>query len=126
MLTRVFNHCDIPAGTLGQNLELNAFSEIEIEKFGIRYKTGARHGHASANDAKIRLIYLTMQRDEYTERINQEIWEMLYRLFGMVNKEAAPVELRIDPAVCSPTETASVEIQHLPHEQQTAGSHKNS
>jgi putative zinc finger/helix-turn-helix YgiT family protein len=105
-----------------QMAELLGLSQVVLN----RWETGARHSHASANDAKIRLIYLTMQRDEYTERINHEIWEMLHRLFGKVNKEAAPVELRIDPAVCSPAEIASVEIEHLLHLQHTAASHQHS
>lgn len=98
--------------------ELLGLSQVVLN----RWETGARQGHASANDGKIRLIYLTMQRDEYTQRINQEIWEKLHLLFGKVSKQAAPVEIRIDPAVCSPAEIASVEIEHLLHELHTAGS----
>lgn len=103
-----------------QMAELLGLSQVVLN----RWETGARQGHASANDGKIRLIYLTMQRDEYTQRINQEIWEMLHRLFGKVSKRAAPVEIRIDPAVCSPAEIASVEIEHLLHEQHMPASHR--
>lgn len=78
-----------------------------------RWETGARQGHATANDSRIRLIYLTMQQDEYTRRINQEIWELLHLLFGKVSRESAPVTLRIDPAVCSPKGMASVKIEKM-------------
>jgi hypothetical protein len=89
-----------------------------------RWETGARQGHATANDSKIRLIYLTMQQDEYTRRINQETWELLHRLFGKVSREAAPVKMRIDPAVCSPEEVVSVEIEHLLHERHAVAAHQ--
>jgi putative zinc finger/helix-turn-helix YgiT family protein len=92
-----------------QMAELLGLSQVVLN----RWETGARQGHATANDSKIRLIYLTMQQDEYTRRINQEIWELLHRRFGKVRKESAPVKLRIDPAVCSPEETASVEIEQM-------------
>lgn len=104
-----------------QMAELLGLSQVVLN----RWETGARQGHASANNGKIRLTYLTMQRDEYTQRINQEIWEKLHRLFGKVSKQAAPVKIKIDPAVCSPAEIASVEIDHLLHEQHMAASHRH-
>ena len=105
-----------------QMAELLGLSQVVLN----RWETGARQGHAAANDSKIRLIYLTMQRDEYTGRINEKIWELLHRLFGKICRKSAPVEVRIDPAVCSPEQTASVEIEHLLHEQQVAASHQQS
>lgn len=87
-----------------QMAELLGLSQVVLN----RWETGARQGHAAANDSKIRLIYLTMQQDEYTQRINQGIWELLHRLFGKISRESRPVELKIDPAVCSPEDAASV------------------
>jgi transcriptional regulator with XRE-family HTH domain len=105
-----------------QMAELLGLSQVVLN----RWETGARQGHTLANDGKIQIIYLTVQRDEYTRRINQEIWEMLQRLFGKVTKESSPLEPRIDPAVCSPEEIASVEINDLLHGQQMAASHQHS
>jgi len=82
--------------------ELLGLSQVVLN----RWETGARWGHSSANDARIQLVYLTLQRDEYSRRINQQIWEMLHRLFGRVRKEAAPVELReVSVSECRPTTT---------------------
>jgi len=64
--------------------ELLGLSQVVLN----RWETGARQGHAAANDSKIRFVYLTLQRDEYTERINEGIWEMLHRLFGKTRREA--------------------------------------
>lgn len=105
-----------------QMAELLGLSQVVLN----RWETGARQGHATANDSKIRMIYLTMQQDKYTRRINQETWELLHRLFGKVNRESAPVKMRIDPAVCSPQEMVSVEIEHLLHEQQAVAAHPSS
>jgi len=102
-----------------QMAELLGLSQVVLN----RWETGARQGHATANDSKIRMIYLTMQQDEYTGRINQETWELLHRLFGKISRESAPVTMRIDPAVCSPEEIVSVEIERLLHEQQVVAAH---
>ena len=105
-----------------QMAELLGLSQVVLN----RWETGARQGHSAANDSRIRLIYLTMQRDEYTQRINQQIWELLHRLFGKISRESTPMELRIDPALCMPEEIISVEIEHLLHRQQPAVAHHQS
>jgi putative zinc finger/helix-turn-helix YgiT family protein len=92
-----------------QLAELLGLSQVVLN----RWETGARNGHATANDSRIRLVYLTMQQDEYTRRINQKVWEMLHLVFGKVSRKAAPIELSIDPAKCAPAEPASVEIGRM-------------
>ena len=92
-----------------QLAELLGLSQVVLN----RWETGARNGHATANDSRIRLVYLTMQQDEYTGRINQKVWEMLHLVFGKVGRKAEPVQLRINPANCAPAEPASVEIGRM-------------
>ena len=89
-----------------QLAELLGLSQVVLN----RWETGARNGHASANDSRIRLVYLTMRKDEYTRRMNPKVWEMLHRMFGKVDRKAEPIRLRIDPADCAPAEPASAEI----------------
>ncbi len=85
-----------------------------------RWETGARQGHSTANDTRIRLIYLTIQKDEYTRRINPKIWELLHGLFGRVSRDSIPVAIKVDPAVCSTEEMASRELERLLHVQQAS------
>ncbi len=96
-----------------QLAELLGLSQVVLN----RWETGARNGHASANDSRIRLVYLTLQQDEYTRRINPRVWEMLHLVFGKVGRKAEPIELRIDPADCAPVESASVEIGRFTEDQ---------
>ncbi len=103
-----------------QMAELLGLSQVVLN----RWETGARQGHGMANDSKIRLVYLTMQRDEYTGKINQHIWGLLHRLFGRVSRESTPVKVTIDPAACSPDEITSVKIEHLLNQQKASAAHQ--
>lgn len=103
-----------------QMAELLGLSPVVLN----RWETGTRRGHAAANDSKIRLIYLTMQQDEYTQRIKKDIWESLHRLFGKISREPSPLHLKIDPALCMPEEIISAEIEDLLHQQQPAVVHR--
>jgi transcriptional regulator with XRE-family HTH domain len=82
-----------------------------------RWETGARPNHGKANDSKIRFVYLTLQRDEYTEKLNNAIWEQLHLLFGKILKKAVSVKISLDPDVCSANEVEAVKIEHLVNKQ---------
>jgi len=89
--------------------ELLGLSQVVLN----RWETGARKGHGSANDTKIRFLCLTLQDDEYTHRINQKIWELLFKFFGRIQKSPSPLHASINPQTCTPEEVSSVTIEHL-------------
>jgi DNA-binding transcriptional regulator YiaG len=93
--------------------ELLGLSQVVLN----RWETGARPNHGKANDSKIRLVYLTLQRDEYTEKLNNVIWEQLHLFFGKIQKKPISVKINLDPEICSASEVAAVKIEHLINKQ---------
>ena len=53
-------------------------------------------------DTLFRMIYLSLQDDEYTHEANQKIMETMIRHFGSIKKsDSKPVSVEIDPKTCS-------------------------
>jgi|WetSurMetagenome_2_1015567.scaffolds.fasta_scaffold258910_2 putative zinc finger/helix-turn-helix YgiT family protein len=69
-----------------------------------RWETGARKSHSKANDILLRLSYLILQDDEYTNKIDGKQRAQLFTYFGSIKDRAAPSERRIDPNRCDPKE----------------------
>jgi putative zinc finger/helix-turn-helix YgiT family protein len=67
-----------------------------------RWEREKRKGHTKAMDTLFRMVYLTLQDDEYTHDANQKIREALIKYFGNIRSEAAPLSAEIDPQICSP------------------------
>lgn len=66
-----------------------------------RWERGTRTGHTKAMDTLFRLVYLTLQDDEYTHEANQKIREALVKYFGNIKSEAVPLSVEIDPRTCT-------------------------
>jgi putative zinc finger/helix-turn-helix YgiT family protein len=76
--------------------------DLGISEVSLNRWENENRGHTKAMDTLFRMIYLSLQDDEYTHEANQKIMEAMIRHFGSIKKSnSKPVSVEIDPKTCS-------------------------
>lgn len=70
----------------GEMAELLGVNQVQLN----RWERGTRRGRTKAADTLFRLIYVTLQDDEYTHEASQNVRNALLRYFGHIKAKAAP------------------------------------
>lgn len=78
-----------------------------------RWEREARKTHGKANDSLIRLLYLSLQDDEYTHEVNQHVRKMLAEFFSRIKAAPSRQEIQIDAKHCSARDVVRTTVEHL-------------
>jgi putative zinc finger/helix-turn-helix YgiT family protein len=79
--------------------------DLGISEVSLNRWEKENRGHTKAMDTLFRMVYLSLQDDEYTHEANRKISEATIRFFGNTKKsEPESISVEIDPKTCSVSE----------------------
>lgn len=78
-----------------------------------RWEREKRKTHGKANDSLIRLLYLSLQNDEYTHEVNQQVRKTLAEYFSRIKAAPSKQQIQIDATHFSAREVVRSTVEHL-------------